>query len=195
MEDAAEELELTALEQMEFNRRNDSAFAIIPFAIRLFTEREELSGRLKSESKQSWNYWHWALFAGALALNYFLSDDGSKFTWAAWVAIMVAVSWFEKQYVIWKLGQDHDRCNRKLFELEVAWNAATSQRTFWDISRFAGELGFDPEDDAFSDWWGEQRLGIFERVCGWDRGRRIGKDRAERHAKFRQELREMRSSE
>lgn len=196
MSDAALEMELSEAERLEFNRRNDLAYAVIPAAARLFSEGADLEERIKSESKAVNSYWYWIIGGGGLILQFFLSGNTFEFTLGAGtgVALVAAGSWYLRQYEVLRLRSMHDRCNERLYDLEVIWGGATGKSTFRSISDFASGLGFDTKDDVFCDWWEEQRTCILDRVCGYEKGKRIGEDWAKRHAKFRTDLRDFQAN-
>ena len=190
MSDTVQEIELSELERLEFNRRRDLAYAVIPAAIRLFSERNKLEERIKSTSKTARSYWYWIVIAGGVVLNYFMSDDTYRFTWGTGVALLAIFMWYSKQYQLEQLKSQRDKYNGRIYELEVVWNGATGNSvTFWDINRFAGEFGFDSEDDAFCDWWAKQTASILARVCELQKGGHMDENLEKRQAKLREDVR------
>lgn len=184
---AEQEIELSELERLEFDRRNDLAFAVVPAAARIFSERTELEERIKSESKAANSYWYWVIGGGGLVLQAFLSDNLFEWTWGIGSAIALAAIgfWYLKRYELWQLGARHDRCNERLYELEVIWIGATGHSTFWSINDI---VDLDRDGNKFCDWRAEQESMILERACGYERGRKIGEDRAKRMANFKTAL-------
>jgi len=194
MNDAAQEIELSEFERLEFNRRSDVAYAVVPAAVRLFSERAKLEERMKRTSKAARSYWYWIIIAGGVVLNYFLSDDGHRLTWGTGVALLAIFMWYSKQYELGQLEAQRDKYNGRLYEMEVIWNGATgSHITFWDLNRFAGEFGFDSEADIFCDWWAKQSTSILARVCERGKGEKIIEELAKRQAKPREDLRDFRT--
>jgi len=190
MSDTVQEIELSELEKLEFNRRRDMAYAVIPAAIRLFSERNKLEERIKSTSKTARSYWYWVVIAGGVVLNYFMSDDAHRFTWGTGIALLAIFMWYSKQYQLEQLKSQRDKYNGRLYELEVVWNGATGNSiTFWDINRFAGEFGFDSEDNAFCDWWAKQTASILTRVCELQKGGHMDENLEKRQAKLREDIR------
>lgn len=190
MSDAVQEMELSELERLEFNRRRDVAYAVIPAAIRLFSERTKLEERIKNTSKTARSYWYWIVIAGGVVLNYFMSGDTYRFTWGTGVALLAIFMWYSKQYQLEQLKSQRDKYNGRLYELEVVWNGATgSIITFWDINRFAGEFGFDSEESVFCDWWAKQTTSILARVCELQRGSLTDENLEKRQAKLREDIR------
>lgn len=183
--------DLSELENMELNRRMDIAFAVVPAAVKLFRERHELDGQIKDASKGLSRNWPWAVFFLALLIQYFLLDSGSSFTWTGWVALSVFVWWLLKQHEIWLMHVQRKRYNKWLIDLEVTWGGATGSTTFSEISNFVDEGYFDNRSDTFRDWWSEQTTIILYRVCGVERGERIGEERAGRSREFRQKLQDL----
>ncbi|MDD5300023.1 MAG: hypothetical protein PHD65_05965 [Gallionella sp.] len=193
MNDAVQETELSELERLEFNRRSDVAYAVVPAAVRLFSERAKLEERIKRTSKIARSYWYWIVIAGGVVLNYFLSDEGHKITWGTGVALLTIFMWYSKQYELGQLESQRDKYNGRLYEMEVIWNGATgSHITFWDINRFAGEFGFDREAEVFCDWWTTQSTSILARVCERGTAEKIVEELAKRQAKLREDLRDFR---
>jgi hypothetical protein len=190
MSDTVQEIELSELERLEFSRRRDLAYAVIPAAIRLFSERNKLEERIKSTSKTARSYWYWIVIAVGVVLNYFMSDDTYRFTWGTGVALLAIFMWYSKQYQLEQLKSQRDKYNGRLYELEVVWNGATGNSvTFWDINRFAGEFGFDSEDNAFCDWWAKQTASILARVCELQKGGYMDENLEKRQAKLREDIR------
>ena len=194
MSDAAQEMELSEFERLEFNRRKDVAYAVIPAAVRLFGERAQLEKRIRSTSKIARSYWYWIVIVGGVVLNYFLSDDTHRFTWGTGIALLAIFMWYSKQYELGQLESQRDKYNGRLYELEVTWSGATgSNIAFWDINRFAGEFGFDSEDDVFCDWWAKQAASILARVCELAKDEDTGENLAKRQARFRENFRDSRA--
>lgn len=193
MNDAVQETELSELERLEFNRRSDVAYAVVPVAVRLFSERAKLEERIKRTSKIARSYWYWIVIAGGVVLNYFLSDEGHKITLGTGVALLTIFMWYSKQYELGQLESQRDKYNGRLYEMEVIWNGATgSHITFWDINRFAGEFGFDSEADIFCDWWAKQSTSILARVCEREKAEKIVDELAKHQAKAREDIRDFR---
>lgn len=196
MNDVVQEMELSEFERLEFNRRRDVAYAVIPAAIRLFSERIKLEERIKSTSKTARSYWYWIIIAGGVVLNYFMSDDTHRFTWGTGIALMAIFMWYSKQYQLEQLKSQRDKYNGRLYELEVVWNGATgSSITFWDINRFAGEFGFDSEDNVFCDWWAKQTVSILARVCELQKGGYMDENLEKRQARLREDIRYSRTDQ
>lgn len=193
---AVQEIELSEFERLEFNRRRDVAYAVIPAAVRLFSERAKLEERIKSTSKAARSYWYWIIIAGGVVLNYFMSDEINRFTWGTGIALMAIFMWYSKQYQLEQLKSQRDKYNGRLYELEVVWNGATgSGISFWDINRFAGEFGFDSEESVFCDWWTKQTGSILARVCELQRGSLTDENLEKRQAKLREDIRYSRTDE
>lgn len=193
---AVQEMELSEFERLEFNRRRDVAYAVIPAAVRLFSERAKLEERIKSTSKAARSYWYWIIIAGGVVLNYFMSDEINRFTWGTGIALMAIFMWYSKQYQLEQLKSQRDKYNGRLYELEVVWNGATgSGISFWDINRFAGEFGFDSEESVFCDWWAKQTGSILARVCELQRGSLTDENLEKRQAKLREDIRYSRTDE
>lgn len=188
MDNAAQVEELSELENLEFNRRLDVAYAVIPAAVKLFGERGELDKRFKKASKAINSYWAWVVMVVALLIHYLILDGGNSFTWAGWIAMMVVAWWVLKRYEIWELGSQRDRHNERLMDLGVTWFGATGHEAFWEIDRFAGDGYFGNDNDEFRNWWADQTTCILDRVCGIEKGERIGKERARRSSEFRKNL-------
>ncbi|MDO8810847.1 MAG: hypothetical protein Q7J38_02300 [Gallionella sp.] len=196
MSDAVQEMELSEFERLEFNRRRDVAYAVIPAAIRLFSERTKLEERINSTSKTARSYWYWVVIAGGVVLNYFMSDDIHRFTWGTGIALIAIFMWYSKQYQLEQLKSQRDKYNGRLYELEVVWNGATgSSITFWDINRFAGEFGFDSEENVFCDWWAKQTASILARVCELQRGGHMDENLEKRQARLRDDIRYSRTNQ
>lgn len=195
MSDAAQKMELSEFERLEFNRRKDVAYAVIPAAVRLFGERAKLEKRIKNTSKIARSYWYWIVIVGGVVLNYFLSNDTHRFTWGTGIAILAIFMWYSKQYEVGQLESQRDKYNGRLYELEMTWSGATgSNIAFWDINRFAEEFGFDREDEVFRDWWAKQAASILARVCELAKEDGAGEDLAKRQARFRENLRDSRTA-
>lgn len=194
MHDDETNMELTELEQIEFNRRRDLAYPLIPAAVRVFTDRAELDERIKNESKPIDSYWRGAAFLGGLALHSFMEGNTWSLSLGLLISIWGGVSWFVKQHELDGLRLKRINYTDKLYELQVVWEAATGHSTFWDIQKFAGEYGFNSSDEDFCNWWAEQTRLILERACGWEKGKRISEDWATRLAKFDAGLAELQAN-
>jgi len=190
MSDTAQAVALSELEKLEFNRRRDLAYAVIPAAVRLFSERNKLEERIKSTSKTARSYWYWVVIAGGVVLNYFMSDDTHRFTWGTGIALLAIFMWYSKQYQLEQLKSQRDKYNGRLYELEVVWNGATGNSiAFWDINRFAGEFGFDSEGDIFCGWWAKQTASILARIRELQNGNLMDESPEKRQARLREDIR------
>ena len=195
MSDAVQEMEFSEFERLEFNRRKDVAYAVIPAAVRLFSERAKLEERIKSTTKIAGSYWYWIVIVAGVVINYFLSDGDHRFTWGTGIALIAIFMWYSKQYQLEQLKSQRDKYNGRLYELEVIWNGATGNNiTFWDINRFAGEFGFDSEEDVFCDWWEKQTASILSRVCELVEGNKTADDLTKHQAKLREDIRYFRAN-
>jgi hypothetical protein len=195
MSDHEQERELSEFERLEFNRRSDMAYAVIPAAVRLFSERAKLEERIKNTSKAARSYWYWIVVVGGVVLNYFMSDADHRVTWGTGIAIIATFMWYSKQYQLEQLKSQRDKYNGRLYELEVVWNGATgSHITFWDISRFAGEFGFDSEENAFCDWWSKQTSSILARVCELQKDEKTADVLTKHQTKLREDIRYFRTN-
>lgn len=190
MNNSAQVEELSELENLEFNRRLDIAYGVIPAAGKLFGERYELEERIKEASKSINRHWPWIAFVVALLVHYFILDGGSNFTWASWIALMVIAWWILKQYEIGQLQSQRNQYNKWLLDLEVIWRGANGYGSFWEISRFVNDGYFENDNDEFDAWWADQNTNILLRVCGYERGERISKELARRSSEFRRGLQE-----
>src|SRR3989338_1807096 len=187
MSDTAQEIALSELEKLEFNRRRDLAYAVIPAAVRLFSERNKLEERIKSTSKIARSYWYWIVIVGGVVLNYFLSDDTHRFTWGTGIALLAIFMWYSKQYQLEQLKSQRDKYNGRLYELEVVWNGATGNSiAFWDINRFAGEFWVDSEGDIFCGWWAKQTASILARIRELQNGNLMDESPEKRQARLRE---------
>lgn len=186
MSDAAREMELSEFERLEFGRRKDVTYAVIPHAARLFHERALLDERIENESKAAHSYWYWIIGGGGLALQFFLSSMVFEFTWGtgSLITLGAVASWWLRQYELVKLRVLRDKCTGRLYELEMIWNSATGEGTFWSISDFASDFYPSTKDSKFHEWWLEQELSILQRVCGWERGYKIGEEWVKRFAAY-----------
>lgn len=181
--------ELSELEQIEFNRRLDIALATIDPAAQFFGERAQLDEQIKAASKSAANYWPWAATALALWTDYFIRDGDSGWTWAAWLGLMAFCYGVLRQYDLSQLKAQRTQYNKWLLELEVAWCGAVGDSSgLWELAHLMQDGDLDRDGDKFQEWWLKKLTLILERVCGIEKGRRIGAARESAHRHFRLEL-------
>ncbi len=89
---------------------------------------------------------------------------------------MAASSWGANAYEMSRLKARLERYVDALAALEVHWVGATGNSDFYSIGKFDTQWRIDWEDDAFCDWWADQRQNILDRACGYDKGMKIGKE-------------------
>ena len=161
---SAQEIKLSELERLEFNRRIDVANAVVHGAARVFCKIIELDEVIEKESKTANSIWYLVAILGGLAMDYFLSDSGHKVSLGGYIAFISIALFAWKKFEIVYFQSRRDHYNERLYELEVIWSGAIGTNTFWSISSFAHKFEHDRHNDQFQDWWLEQSTMILERV-------------------------------
>jgi hypothetical protein len=146
---------------LEFNRRVDIAYAMLPSAAHFLGLRTELTAQIAMEKKQSASPWYWIVGLVGVALHYVFAPADAKFSFGLWLSLMAFAYWAFKGHTISKLQERRYACTESLMRLAASWHGAIGHETFWDIERFVADGFIDREDDAFLDWWSEQR----EMIC------------------------------
>lgn len=177
--------ELSELERLDFTRRTDVAYSIIPAAIELFDSLRGVEESIKSGST-SWTLrWYWIAIAIAVVLSYVVPKGDDEIPWPMWIAFLAAYLGFNKQRELTLLREQSDKYSEKLSQLAMEWAGATGDRSsFWGIKNLSEGIGFDAEDEGFCDWWFEQRNSILGHVCGIERAQAIVEGWKERRKLF-----------
>ena len=188
MSNPEQSLELSEAENIELNRRVDIAYGLIPEAISLSGARNELDEQIKNESKALKRYY--IVIFVALLIHFFVLD-GEKFTWATFIAVAAGVLLYARQYDLQNLMARRQRYSEKLNDLDMTWQTVIGYRNFLDVYNFVkGDHFFDDESEDFQNWWSVKVTCILQRVCGAEKGWRIGEDWARRNALLRKRRRE-----
>jgi len=191
MTENTNEMGLTELESLEFSRRKDIASAVLKAAVRQFNMRDELREAIGVSNKETNNIWIAIAFFGGLILDYFMSTgSGLRFNFGLWLTGMAILYWYMKKYDHNKLKLREVDINEKLYDLEVTWNSALSNGTFWSIDKIKKGYEGDEGDEKFINWWAEQKTAILINVCGYEKGNEIGDGWARRDAIIQKSLRE-----
>ena len=176
--------ELSEYERLEFNRREDVAlYGVLPAAVKLFKEKSELEkAKNDFELKRDRSHWHRYRFLYVLVVgigsHFFLAGGPWGLNYGTIIVLFACAYIAAEVYEQAQLHSQLNKCAEKLSELEVMWNSVAPARarkgTFEDMSKFAdtGRLNFD--DYACFSWYVEQRTWILVRVCGWEKGQRVG---------------------
>jgi len=198
MNDAAQDMELTELQSIEFNRRMNVADAVIPAAQRLLYEKHNLAINIETEIRRKVSYWTWASLVIGLGLHFFLAT--SLWTFNVGTAIFLFAGYLANvintqsaQYITSMRLRDM-QCDDQLSQLEVIWSGATALNSLKSIREFASEAGTYPDNEEFIKWRHKHTEQMLVQICGYEKGERIAKDRAERLAKFDEGMRSLRAS-
>ena len=111
---------------------------------------------------------------GPTVLHYVQAGDAWKFTFGLFITLAAAGSWGSNIYEMNELKTRRERLVDALSAMEVDWVSVTGNTDFYSIGKFDTQWRVDWEDDAFCDWWGDQRRSILDRTCGYDKGMKIG---------------------
>lgn len=155
--------ERSEAQQLEFNRRSDVAYALLPLAADLFGRRSTLKVQIAAAKRTVQAYWYLKVGILGLVLHFVFAPPGAKLSAGIALTIGVLALWLVIGYQIGQLEAKHARCQAKLREVEAAWVAATGHTTFWDIERFVkyGEIDRNPD---FEDWWRSELEVISDRI-------------------------------
>jgi len=156
---------LSEVQQLEFNRRIDIAYALVPFAAHFFGLRADLTAQIAAGKKRSSSPWYWVVGLAGIGLHYVFAPPDAKFSVGLWLSLMAFGYWVLTGYTTSKLEERRSACVDKLMSIATVWNGATGYAMFWDMERFVEDGSIDREDDAFFSWWTEQRDMVLVR-CG-----------------------------
>lgn len=184
MDNSVDWFELTADEQLEFNRRRDVAHSIVPAAAHLFIEQEALEGRRSECISAAKSPWYWVVFVGACIASFLFESDTKSFTWLSWLAVIAICMWGAKHYESSKISAKLAALLEKLRDLETTWSGAVGERTLFELRTLTSDGYFDDQSDSYREWWFKQTNLIVRRVCSIERGAQIVKHREEAHERF-----------
>jgi hypothetical protein len=188
MTDAPVEIELTDIEQIEFNRRIDVIKSIETGALQLFREKAELDKSIKEKDTSVKSKWYWIAIVFGIGLNSLYPNEGAKVSIGFAISSIVALFWIIRIIEISVLEAKSKKLSERLFNLEIMWNGVHNN-TFFELRQFI-DINELYHDDTYIDWMFEQRTSIYMKVCGIERGSKIGKYWTDRDVNFRKMLRE-----
>jgi hypothetical protein len=165
-----EDANFSKIENIEIKRRSDEVDAIINAAIRQFINRT--SWRSSMKSAQLWRLridggWFLLLFIAGIGLDWYLrkSSNGFDFNFGTFIWVGILAAYYFNQYELYKINQEIDSINERLYVLEMKWLAATGAGTFWELEGFIEDGYFDDSDEKFKEWKAWQRDYIISSVC------------------------------
>jgi hypothetical protein len=179
---ANQQIEFSEIEAIEFSRRVDLAFAVVPNALRIFAYKAELLKEEKSAVKTSNVVVYGCIAFGccAFTLEWFLNGGNVRFGVGSILGLLSAVVMFfaihmrDKKLEAISTRRSIDVA--KLEELQLVWRSATACNTFHELSRFCNLIDgqdFKREDQGFCDWWLAQKERILVRLCGSEKVEKI----------------------
>lgn len=186
MDKVKDQLRFTEAERIEFNRRTDIAFAIVPAANAKMQLLKELSDSIAVKSKRHASYWY--LTAGAIGycVHYFISGDKFVFDFGTFIVLMVALHWVGGQIDLHSLKRQQFNERQYLADLQTTWRSAVGDSDdFWQIGKFEIFGKLDLQDNDVAIWWEAQTASILLRVCDVERGLEMAREWEAQRAAWR----------
>lgn len=186
-----QEIALSEIESLEYKRRVDVAYAVIPVAVRIFHDRTRIVELSNDKSKTKISFWAWAFFWFGFVLHFLVASMHVDFNFGTVIFLIAGLNLFN----FWEVTENwteqmrtaRNDCDYQLSNLEVVWRGATGYDSFREIGLLELEDERHLQSEKFRKWWNKQTLRILERVCGREKAESIpGTDAQEKAETLRQ---------